>query len=193
MKAINRQNRNGYTLIEMAMVLLIAGIALGAIFQGRELVENAKTKKIINDFENITQAYHAYIKRTGHPPGISRFAGKRIMKEEIGSRFFVDLFEEGFLPSLEPEEYSASVTLKHVYGDIWMISSSASRFFPFNVPQLCAKGLPLFVAGAIDSKLDDGVAKTGSVITRFRENDLRSYNQRDQMTERDAFKVCRKL
>lgn len=62
-------NRKGFTLVEMAVVLVIIGIILGMVVKGRELVQGAKTKSFIVDVKNLENIQYTFYDRFG------RFAG----------------------------------------------------------------------------------------------------------------------
>jgi prepilin-type N-terminal cleavage/methylation domain-containing protein len=51
---MNKQT--GFTLIELAIVLVIIGLLLGGVLRGQELINSAKVKNMANDFKN-TQVY----------------------------------------------------------------------------------------------------------------------------------------
>lgn len=56
----------GFTLIEMAIVLIIIGIILGAVVKGKDLVRGAEQKKLYSTFLNAwDMAYANYHDRTG--------------------------------------------------------------------------------------------------------------------------------
>lgn len=61
----NRQEK-GFTLVEMAVVLVIIGLILGAVSIGKDLQRNAEYDKIKQKFmDQWTQAYNVYYQRTG--------------------------------------------------------------------------------------------------------------------------------
>lgn len=62
-------NRKGFTLVEMAIVLVVIGIILGMVVKGRELVQGARTKNFIVDVKNLENIQYAFYDRFG------RFAG----------------------------------------------------------------------------------------------------------------------
>ncbi len=43
------KRERGFTLIELAIVLVIIGIIIGMVLKGQDLVENARIKKFVND------------------------------------------------------------------------------------------------------------------------------------------------
>jgi len=63
----NRQQ--GFTLVEIAIVLVIIGLLLGGILKGQEMITQAKIKNVIADFSGISAAYHGYQDRYRAIPG----------------------------------------------------------------------------------------------------------------------------
>jgi len=59
----------GFTLVELAIVLVIIGIILGAILKGQELINNAKVKRLQNDLRGLEAAIWTFYDRTGYFPG----------------------------------------------------------------------------------------------------------------------------
>src|SRR6266704_3559315 len=66
-------NRNsieaGFTLVEIAIVLVIIGLLLGGILKGQEMITQAKIKNAINDFNGVTVAVTSYQDRYRALPG----------------------------------------------------------------------------------------------------------------------------
>ena len=48
-----KTKQTGFTLIEIAIVLVIIGLLLGGILKGQELINSAKVKNLATDFKNI--------------------------------------------------------------------------------------------------------------------------------------------
>ncbi|MDO9205934.1 prepilin-type N-terminal cleavage/methylation domain-containing protein [Methylotenera sp.] len=51
-----KKQQEGYTIIELAIVLVIIGLLLGGVLKGQELINSAKVKNMVSDFKN-TQVY----------------------------------------------------------------------------------------------------------------------------------------
>ena len=65
----------GFTLVEIAIVLVIIGLLLGGILKGQEMITQAKIKNVISDFSGISAAYHGYVDRYRFIPGDDPCAG----------------------------------------------------------------------------------------------------------------------
>ena len=59
----------GFTLVEIAIVLVIIGLLLGGILKGQEMITQAKIKNSIADFSGISAAYYGYQDRYRAIPG----------------------------------------------------------------------------------------------------------------------------
>ena len=59
-------DNKGFTLIEMAIVLIIIGIIIGAIVKGKDIVKSAEQKKLYTKFVNAwSLTFNNYYDRTG--------------------------------------------------------------------------------------------------------------------------------
>ncbi|HMV17869.1 MAG TPA: prepilin-type N-terminal cleavage/methylation domain-containing protein [Rhodocyclaceae bacterium] len=61
--------QRGFTLVEIAVVLVIIGLLLGGVLKGQELINSAKVKSLINDFRNVATFAYAYQDRFRALPG----------------------------------------------------------------------------------------------------------------------------
>lgn len=64
-----RPYQTGFTLIEIAIVLVIIGLMLGGVLKGQELIDNAKVKNLASDFRNIPVMLYGYQDRFRATPG----------------------------------------------------------------------------------------------------------------------------
>jgi len=64
-----KANQQGFTLVEIAIVLVIIGLLLGGVLKGQELINSAKAKSLVNDFRTMSTAVYAYQDRFRFMPG----------------------------------------------------------------------------------------------------------------------------
>jgi prepilin-type N-terminal cleavage/methylation domain-containing protein len=65
------RSNKGFTLVEMAIVLIIIGIILGAVVKGQDLITNARSKKLISVANTWNALAYTYMDRFGRFPGDS--------------------------------------------------------------------------------------------------------------------------
>ncbi|MCZ6723811.1 MAG: type II secretion system protein, partial [Gammaproteobacteria bacterium] len=59
----------GFTLVEIAIVLVIVGLLIGGVLKGQEMITNAKLKRIENDNAGLLAALYSYQDRYLQLPG----------------------------------------------------------------------------------------------------------------------------
>ena len=64
-----KRNQSGFTLIEIAIVLVIIGLLLGGVLKGQELINSAKVKNLATDFKNVPVYIYAYQDKFRTLPG----------------------------------------------------------------------------------------------------------------------------
>ena len=64
-----RSKQSGFTLVEIAIVLVIIGLLLGGVLKGQELINSAKIKNVANDLNGIVAGVYAYQDRYKTFPG----------------------------------------------------------------------------------------------------------------------------
>lgn len=85
MKTNMKRGQGGFTLVEIAIVLVIVGLLIGGVLKGREMITNAKIKRIENDFAGVSAAVFAYQDRYGVLPGDDPAASTRFPGQWRGS------------------------------------------------------------------------------------------------------------
>ena len=63
------KKQSGFTLVEIAIVLVIIGLLLGGVLKGQELVNSAKVKNLANDFRTIPLFIYGYQDKYKRLPG----------------------------------------------------------------------------------------------------------------------------
>lgn len=61
--------QSGFTLVEIAIVLVIIGLLLGGVLKGQELINSAKVKNFATDFRNIPLFIYGYQDKYKALPG----------------------------------------------------------------------------------------------------------------------------
>jgi prepilin-type N-terminal cleavage/methylation domain-containing protein len=177
--------QKGFTLVEIAIVLVIIGLLLGGILKGQEMITQAKIKNVIADFSGISAAYHGYQDRYRAIPGddpqaatrwtgaaISATAGEpgngRIQgawnTATVGdeSRLWWDhLRRAGFVSGSGTQQPFNAVTgmIGVQTGD----TAGGAIFGGFSGLIMCSANLPDKIAIATDTQMDDGQPASGTV------------------------------
>ena len=64
-----RKQQGGFTLVEIAIVLVIIGLLLGGILKGQELITSARVRNVADQNSGVQAAYYGFIDRYRMIPG----------------------------------------------------------------------------------------------------------------------------
>lgn len=187
-----KRNQTGFTLIEIAIVLVIVGLLLGGVLKGQELVNSAKVKNFSADFKNIPVFIYGYQDKFKALPGDDSAVAAHITGATLattpassagngvinGMWDSVTLTDESILfwqhvrlAGLAPGETVANITTylptNAVGGRIGITNGTAT-----NLPITGLKGTYIICSGGIlgkfakqlDTTLDDGNPATGAMM-----------------------------
>lgn len=73
-----KKTQAGFTLIELAIVLVIIGLLLGGVLKGQELINSAKVKNMATDFKNIQVYIYGYQDKFRALPGDDKLASTHV-------------------------------------------------------------------------------------------------------------------
>lgn len=69
LRAVRRAAQRGFTLVEMAIVLVIIGLIIGGILKGQEIVDNARVKSQVSQIDGIKAAISTFVDEYNYFPG----------------------------------------------------------------------------------------------------------------------------
>jgi prepilin-type N-terminal cleavage/methylation domain-containing protein len=65
----NKKSQEGFTLVELAIVLIIMGLIIGGVMKGQELIESARLKSVLSQVNQYRVAVTAFMDRYEALPG----------------------------------------------------------------------------------------------------------------------------
>ncbi len=170
-----RRHQSGFTLIEIAIVLVIIGLLLGGILKGQELITQGRIRNVGNDFQSMTAGINLYQDRYRALPGDDGGANARWSTTTSGNGNGV--IEGNYNTTTSTDEsrlFWQHLRLAGLVGgattDLTQPANAASGItgvqntgMALSSLVVCSNNLPAKIAQAIDSQFDDGNAMTGSV------------------------------
>ena len=189
MKSIQK----GFTLVEIAIVLVIIGLLLGGILKGQEMITQAKIKNVVSDFSGISAAYYGYQDRYRAIPGDDPSAHTRWSgagsgggNGVVGGAYNVacpvtvvagaasstpesclwwdDLRRAGFVAGTGGQQpFNALSGYIGVQTGNATTTAPATALGGFGGLIICSAGLTDKIAIAVDTQMDDGAIATGTV------------------------------
>ncbi len=169
-----KTDQAGFTLVEIAIVMVIIGLLIGGVLKGQAMIENAKVKRVVKQGDEIRAAVMTFYDKYGVYPGDENLGnvppgggdGTGDGDGQIDGTENFEVFRDLSLAGLISGTYNGtSVRPKHAFGDdmdvFWVNPPGATtppaHYLRFN-------NLPAEVCIEIDTKFDNGVATTGTII-----------------------------
>lgn len=183
------KQQKGFTLVEMAIVLVIIGLLLGGVLKGQELIDNSRIKNAVNDLKGVSAAYNAYFDRFRQMPGddgnigaLTARGGNWTTVTLAGdldgvldvalaetftgagenAAFFAHTRAAGFL-SGNPALVGVAALPRNAFGGLIGVTSGTAYGFPANGRYVCMGSVSGKAARAVDTTMDDGIPGTGVV------------------------------
>jgi prepilin-type N-terminal cleavage/methylation domain-containing protein len=78
MGCAHKQNKGGFTLVEIAIVMIIIGLLIGGTFAGMRLVESSRQHRTIQQIKSIEAAALTFRMTYGRPPGDFAYPSQRL-------------------------------------------------------------------------------------------------------------------
>jgi prepilin-type N-terminal cleavage/methylation domain-containing protein len=139
--------QKGFTLVEIAIVLVIIGLLLGGILKGQEMITQAKIKNVIADMSGVSAAMYGYQDRYRALPGDDKAANPRWSSADAGDGD--GIIEGTYLSTTATDE---SVNFWHHLRLAGFVSGTGTEQ-PFNA-----------VSGRMGVQTGDGTANTPGAV-----------------------------
>lgn len=177
-----KSKQTGFTLVEIAIVLVIIGLLLGGVLKGQELITQAKIKNVANDLNGMAAAIYGYQDRYKKFPGDDNGAAVRwtnplatngggdgqIAGEFNGNvagtearEFWQHLRLSGFVGGDTATKDQPNNSVGGIVGV--QTNTGAAAAIELAGLVVCTSNLPGKIANAIDAQFDDGVSSRGVV------------------------------
>jgi prepilin-type N-terminal cleavage/methylation domain-containing protein len=156
------RDTRGFSLIEMAVVLVVVGLLMGAIIQGQKIWYNARMQRIVSDMQNYTQAFLLYCDRYGMYPGDENDTGFPTGDTANGDHD--GLIDAGEATNVWEDMANAMGVVRKsspIRGGTYVFGYRA--FGGVNRNYISVTNIPNNLAQSIDSRHDDGVSNTGNI------------------------------
>ena len=180
LKVVHKNKQSGFTLVEIAIVLVIIGLILGGVLKGQVLIDNAKYKNFVKQVESYRAAYFTFQDTyRGLPGDLSNISALDASAEAGSGDGVVDgddcgtddeeactvwshLRYAGIIAG-DPGLTGATAPPTHTYGGVVSTIATGSWGNGITETKVYSKGIPGDVAQRYDNEFDDGNANTGSV------------------------------
>ncbi len=189
-----KQKQSGFTLIEIAIVLVIIGLLLGGVLKGQELINSAKVKNIATDFRNVPVYIYGYQDKFRALPGddanpASHVGASAVLAVNAGSGVTGNGTLDGawddtgksetnvFWQHIRMAGLAAGPTDDPTTNDLHPLNAMGGKIgvtSAINSPItglkgsfiVCSDGIPGKFAKQLDIQLDDGNTSSGSMQTK---------------------------
>ncbi|WP_255992021.1 type II secretion system protein [Chitinolyticbacter albus] len=165
----------GFTLVELATVLVIIGLILGLAFKGKDLIDGAKIKSAQASSNKVLASMNIYFERYGRYPGdgcvaavpVTDTAPANCTAAPNGSYTAVEAAT--LMPLLVNTHILSASDARSPFGGDWTVAlgSSASNTQPtalyLTIGGVAGNNVDLRYVCAMDTQYDDGNPTTGHI------------------------------
>ena len=166
-----RNSTDGFTLVEIAIVMVIIGLLIGGVLKGQAMIQNAKVKRVAKQADELRAAVMAFYDKYGMYPGDENIAaippgtdGEGNGSGQINNGEIYEVFRDLQLAGLISGVYNGTSDLpRHAFGDTVRLAwvdpgpGTAQHYFRFD-------NLPADVCLELDTKFDNSTWNSGSIV-----------------------------
>ncbi|MCX7891092.1 MAG: hypothetical protein N2544_01825 [Burkholderiales bacterium] len=215
-RRMGTRRARGYTLAEVALAMLVAGLLVAAALRSGELVAQSRIKGLVADYSGTLAAYQLYVDRYSAIPGDDPGAARRWAGALAGNG---DRRLSGRFDALAPRELSG-FTVDALGGEslaFWwhlrlagLASGVATGASALGQPlhaaggimgaehealglaglTLCLAGLQDYMAAALDAQLDDHQPGSGAMRTAREGTSTALDAYRETRDEQERYVLC---
>ncbi|MBU1215576.1 MAG: type II secretion system GspH family protein [Gammaproteobacteria bacterium] len=190
-----KQKQSGFTLIEIAIVLVIIGLLLGGVMKGQELINSAKVKNLASDFKNTSLYIYSYQDKFRALPGDDPAAASHVTGATVATPIVAGqvgngridgawdsttpthesfLFWEhvrlaGIATGITNKADTVGYPQRNTLGGLVGITNSTAADNPITALKgayiICSSNIQGKFAKQLDIMMDDGSTITGSMMT----------------------------
>ncbi len=191
MEAIQYSKQKGFTLVEIAIVMVIIGLLLGAVLKGQNLINSARVRSMADQNSSVQAAYYGFIDRYRAIPGDMKKAdatakigsnnlitsvggdGNGVLKEDDygeASALWAHLSAANFIVGSYEGNATSDATYKanedapvNAFGGR-VVLWSTKKYMGTATKRLgfvVGRSAPASVLAELDTKVDDGKPETG--------------------------------
>ncbi len=146
------KDRAGFTMVDLAIGLVIMGLLIGAVLGSTQMLRNAKIKRQVSDLEGLEAVVEAFVDRFSRLPGDSDADGFF----DGDSAVWADFEKADLAHQARRSPFGA----RYYFGARATLDPVAHR--GGNYVRI---SLPPYAAQRIDEQLDDGIDSTGWVTS----------------------------
>ena len=187
---MSRRHQTGFTLVELAIVLVIIGLILGGVFKGQSLIDSARVRSLSTEVSGIRAAWYSFQERYRSIPGDFSNAQTQIDSASMqgngngridGAGERAAVWQQMALAGLITGDFNGAQNAagtasdvacapgtcpKNPFNGFYKISYSAQAADVEGLAHEIFTGeqIPVSILSQLDSKLDDGKPASG----RFR-------------------------